>query len=88
MVSNRYYHPDTDFLRKLGISPPEATAHGTEDEVSGNLKEPVKLTNWRMEGPGKLVADSKFGKVVNFVSPDLICHGVDKQGLPILRKIS
>lgn len=84
---SNYHHPQEDYFRKvLDAPPPTVTPHGTEDEVSERLK-PATPTNWRMEGPGMLVADTELGRIVNFVSTDLICTGTDSNGLPTFKKI-
>jgi len=85
-LSKKYFHPQNDFFRKLNLSPPTTVSHGTEDNIKEKLTQ-LKPINWRSEGPGKLVADTDFGKLVQFVSPDLICTGTDGQGNPILAKI-
>lgn len=84
-MTSKYYHPDTDFFRKFNIAPPEATAHGTEDDISEKLKS-SKPTNWVLEG-NKLTCDTEHGEVVNFLPPEYIMRGIDSNGLPLLEKI-
>lgn len=81
-----YYHPDTDFFRKYGLSPPETISHGTEEDISERLK-PSKPTNWRLEG-NKLIADTEIGQIVNFIDPGYICTGTDNHGHPVLKRIA
>lgn len=82
----KYYHPDTDYIRKLGAAPPVAIPHMTEEEIAQNMK-PLKPNTWRMEGPGILVGETEMGKLVQNIGTDHICVGTDKNGMPILRKI-
>jgi len=84
--SKKYYHPQHDFFTKRNLPPPTTVSHGTEDDIGEKLQQ-LETSNWRMEGPGKLVADTPMGPLVNYVSPDLICTGTDKSGKPILTKI-
>lgn len=85
-MSKRYYHPQHDYFRKNNLPIPEVFSHGTEEDIRAKLK-PLKLSNWRMEGPGCLVADSEVGKVVNHINPSFICTGTDTEGLPVLTRI-
>lgn len=82
---NRYYHPDTDFIRKLGATPPTAQTHGTEDDIAQRLK-PLKPNSWRLEG-NKLISQTEMGVLVQTIPTDYICRGTDDKGLPILEKI-
>lgn len=81
----KYYHPDTDFIRKLGAAPPIATPHVTEEEILKNMKQ-LKPNSWRLEG-NKLIGDTEMGRLVQFIPTDYICKGTDDKGLPILEKI-
>lgn len=85
MQKSNYYHPQTDELRKLGINPPEAAVHGTEDDIREKLK-PVMPNNWHLEG-NQLIGYTEMGKLVQNIPTDYICHGVDDKGMPILKKI-
>jgi len=82
----KYYHPQRDFYNKFKMTPPSTVSHGTEDNVLERMTK-LKPTDWRMEGPGKLVAQTELGKLVQFVNPNLICKGTDEDGSPILAKI-
>lgn len=84
-MANKYYHPDTDFLRKLGAAPPIFNVHGTDDDIRSKLK-PLKATSWRSEG-NKLIGTTEMGEIVQFIPTDYICKGIDEEGLPILEKI-
>lgn len=76
---------DDKQYEELGIAPPTKTGHGTEDDMRLNL---VKLQprNWRMEG-NQLIADTEMGELVHFLPTDMMCMGMDEDGLPILKKI-
>lgn len=82
---SKYYHPDTDYIRKLGATPPSAQAHGTEEDVANNLK-PLKPHSWTLEG-NKLIGQTDQGRLVQFIPTNYICKGSDDKGLPILEKI-
>lgn len=82
----KYYHPQTDFFVKRNLPPPTTVSHGLEDDIREKVTS-VNPINWRMEGAGKLVADTDVGRLVQFVPTDLICTGTDSQGKPILAKI-
>lgn len=86
MASKKYYHPQHDFFSKRNLPLPQTIAHGTPDDLEDKITK-LEPTNWRMEGPGKLVADTLMGPLVNFVNPNLICTGTDKNGKPILKNI-
>jgi hypothetical protein len=70
---------------KLGIDPPEHFEHGTEEEIRANLK-PLKAIQWTLEG-NKLIAHTSMGTYVNFIPTNKICHGMDSNGLPILKDV-
>lgn len=71
---------------KHGAARPAFSPHGTEKEVRENMVK-AKPTQWKMEGPGKLVTDTELGKLVYFLKPDQICTGTDDEGKPIIAKI-
>lgn len=81
----KYYHPDTDFARKLGIAPPKAYPHGNAEEIRAKLKR-ANFKSWRLEG-NRLIGDSDLGPVTQIIPTDYICHGMDSEGLPILKKV-
>lgn len=83
----QYQHPDKAFFEEHDLPLPKTDSHGTEDEIRNRLK-PVKATNWRMQGAGRLVADTELGELVQHISTDYICMGTDKNGMPILKKIN
>lgn len=81
----KYYHPEADFLRKLGVKPPESVVHGTEEELSKKLTQ-LKPNSWKLEG-NKLIGETEMGRLVQTIPTDYICAGTDERGLPILQKI-
>lgn len=70
---------------KRGATPPQRTSHNlTADEIIEKL-EPLKPTNWRLEG-NKLIADTAMGPLINYISTDYIMTGVE-DGLPVFKKV-
>ena len=81
------YRPhDYKFFERYKVAPPTVAKHGTEEDVASNMKQ-LKPQKWRMEGPGKLVGDTEWGPLVQFIDPSYICLGTNKKGEPILAKI-
>lgn len=70
---------------KWGKLPPTVEGHGTDEDIRNNLKKLVP-SSWRLEG-NKLIGQTEFGELVQTIPTDYICHGIDKEGLPILKKI-
>ena len=83
---NKYYHPDTDFIRKLGGALPTVQTHGTEEDITKSLT-PLKPHSWRLEG-NQLIGQTEMGELRQTIPTDYICRGTNDQGLPILEKIS
>lgn len=85
-MPSKYYHPDTDFYRKVLDQPaPKATTHGTEDEIREKLVQ-LKPNTWSLEG-NKLTGQTEMGLLVQYIPTDYICSGTDDKGLPILKKV-
>lgn len=85
--------PDEKQLREYDrwkVERPTHEEHGLadtwENPISSRLTG-ANARNWRMEGPGHLVADTDFGPLHQNVGLDYICLGTDAQGLPILKKL-
>lgn len=81
-------HPDKnieEMFSRWGKDAPAHYPHGTPDEIRANLK-PVNPRNWRLEG-NELIADTDFGRLVQFIPTNYICKGTDEDGLPILVKL-
>lgn len=76
---------DSKQYKTWGVPPPTSQPHGTPDEIKANLEQ-VRPTKWRMEG-NKLIGESEYGEVVQFLPTNIVCDGSDKEGLPILREI-
>lgn len=72
-------------FKEWGVPLPTREVHGTSADIRSNM-EKAHCTNWRMEG-NKLIADTQFGPLVQFLPTDMICRGTDDKGLPILEKI-
>jgi hypothetical protein len=88
-MSSQYYHPDTDFFRKLDAPLPVATGHQIADTLQNPISEQMRKSttrNWRMEG-NQLLCDTEHGKVVQTIPTDYICTGTDSDNKPILQKI-
>lgn len=84
-MSDKYYHPDTDFARKLDVPLPTVEVHGTEDDIRNKLNS-FKPHTWHLEG-NLLIGYSEMGKIAQTIPTDYICHGKDSNGMPILKKI-
>lgn len=81
----KYYHPQSSFFKSYNMPAPEATTHGSIDDIKKNLTK-LKPTSWHMEG-NKLVGETEMGSLINYLPTDVICKGTDENGLPILEKI-
>lgn len=81
----RYYHPDSDFIRKLGGTPPQSFTHITEEEIKENMKQ-LKPNSWKLEG-NKLIGETEYGPLVQFIPTDRVLTGTDDNGLPIFKQI-
>lgn len=83
---SKYYHPDSDFYRKvLKQEAPATTTHITEEDIMRNLTTP-ETRNWRLEG-NQLTVETSLGRVTQTIPTDYICTGTDDKGMPILTKI-
>ncbi len=82
---SKYYHPDTDYFRKLDVALPTADSHGTEQEIQENLT-PLKPYSWHLEG-NKLIGLTDTGNFAQTIDPAYICKGMDDKGLPILERV-
>jgi hypothetical protein len=71
---------------RWGKERPSHEPHGTAEEIRANLKQAV-ASSWRMEG-NQLIAETQYGPLVQSVPTDVICRGMDDQGLPILVKLT
>lgn len=82
----KYYHPDSDYYRKkLGVEPPKATPHVTEEEMANNMQR-LMPNSWTLEG-NELVGMTEMGELRQTIPTDYICTGTDDKGLPILKKV-
>lgn len=70
---------------RWGVEAPSHDAHGTIEEIRERM-ERVKASKWYMEG-NELVAETDHGPVRQRISTDYILVGVDKNNLPVLRKV-
>lgn len=84
-MPDKYYHPDTDFYRKLDVPLPTADQHGTEDDIVGNMKQ-LLPSSWHLSG-NTLIGKTEMGPLVQTISTDYILTGTDNKGLPMFRKI-
>ena len=70
-------------------APPSLQQHDIEDTKEHPLSEqliPGNPTNWRLEG-NELCYDTQFGPMRERIPTDWIMTGVDKNGLPIMKKV-
>lgn len=84
-MANKYYHPDTDAMRKLDVALPTADSHGTEQEIQENMKQ-LLPNSWKLEG-NRLIGKTELGNLVQTIPTDYILEGTDSEGLPKFRKI-
>lgn len=85
-MANKYYHPDSDYFREvLGVTPPSATAHITDEEITKNMRQ-LLPNSWHLEG-NQLIGQTEMGRLVQSIPTNYICEGTDDKGLPILTKI-
>lgn len=82
----KYYHPDTDSLRKLGVIPPVAVTHGTEEDLDAK-RTPLKVVDWKLQGNTLIGVTADGIKMAQQIPTDYICLGMDDNGKPILKKI-
>lgn len=85
-IVNKYWHPDTDFYRKLGVAPPQAQAHGTEEYIQERMQ-PLKVKKWELQGNTLIGITEEGVKMAQQIPTDFILEGTDDKGLPLLRKI-
>ena len=85
-IVNKYWHPDTDAFRKLGVEPPIAQAHGTEEYIESRLT-PMKVVKWELNGNNLTGYTAEGVKMVQQISTDYICTGMDDDNRPILQRI-
>lgn len=82
----KYYHPDSDFYRKvLKQAPPDTFPHVTEEEIWANMKR-LQPTSWTLEG-NILIGMTEQGRLVQRIPTDYILEGTDEQGLPMFKKV-
>lgn len=80
-----YFHPDNDFLRKLGAVPPTTTSHMTEDEIKKNMKQLMPYS-WVLKG-NQLIGQTESGPLVQNIDPNYILTGTDNDGMPVFKKV-
>lgn len=81
-------HPALDdnlleLYKKWGVNPPHHSNHGPFDEK--NL-ESFQATRWWVEG-NMLYAEGNHGILAQTIPSSHICHGMDENGLPILKPV-
>lgn len=82
----KYYHPDTDYFRKvLQSEPPSAVGHVTEEELLANMKQ-LKPKSWTLKG-NQLEGMTEQGRLVQTIPTSHILVGTDNDGMPIFRRI-
>lgn len=85
-IVNRYYHPDTDSFRKMGLEAPQAQAHGTEEYIESRM-EPLKVTKWELNGNNLIGTTAEGVRMCQQIPTDYLLEGTDDQGKPLLKKI-
>lgn len=84
-MARNYYHPDTDFARKLGMPLPTATPHLYVDDIQKKLKR-LMPNSWRLEG-NELIGMTDVGELRQTIDPSYILTGTDEEGLPVFKKV-
>ena len=81
------HDPETiKWFGEQGLTPPSHTSHDLTPNDIARRVTPLKPRNWRLEG-NKLIADTDWGPLVNYIPTDYILTGTDGRGLPILKKL-
>lgn len=78
-----------EMFKRWGKEPPAHYSHEINDTKENPISEQIPKTvpaNWRLEG-NKLIFETPFGEVINFIPTGYICTGTDENNLPILKKI-
>ena len=85
MANKQYFHPQADFWRKYELPEPEATPHGTPDDISSEMKK-LMPDSWHLQG-NKLIGKTEMGTLVQTIDPAYILVGTDDKGLPIFKQV-
>lgn len=85
----QYGNPDEDrFYEVRGVKPPERIPHLTEEEIERKLEanRSARRCVYRQKGPDVYCITCPY-RHGNRVRPDMLLHGTDAQGLPILKRL-
>jgi hypothetical protein len=75
-----------DWFNRHGLTPPSHTPHGVTPDDIGDKLRPLKARSWRLEG-NRLIAETDMGQVVNYIDPAYIMTGIDKNNLPVFKRL-
>jgi hypothetical protein len=70
----------------LGVEPPKHFEHGSDADIRAMMVKAIPI-RWFQRG-NELVADTELGELVNFIPTDMQLIGVDKDNMPILKKLA
>jgi len=74
------------WFEKNNLEPPKHFSHElTPDDIGKKVKS-VNPRNWRQEG-NRLIADTDYGPLINYLPTNKLLAGTDKDGLPIFRSL-
>lgn len=74
-----------EWYKRRGVEPPETNSHGTEEDIKQNM-ERLMPNSWRLEG-NKLIGETKYGPLCQFIPTNYILINTDKNGLPVFREV-
>ena len=79
---------DLKFYDRVGIERPKHDKHGEdswEHPISEKL-EKFNCKNWRQVG-NKLICDTQYGPLTQFMPTNILLTGIDKKGNPLFKKL-
>lgn len=89
-MTQKYYHPDSDYYRKVLNTPaPSAESHEVVDTFENPLGDRLSQllpNSWRLEG-NELIGQTELGELRQRISTDYILTGTDEKGLPKFRRV-
>lgn len=85
-MTQQYYHPQSDFYRKvLKTTPPSTEVHEEEDIIRAEFKKQLNaIHNWKQKG-NIIFCDFCPNEHGNAIPVDRILTGTDKKGHPQLK---
>lgn len=83
---NKPFHSDAylNWFDRHNLQRPDHAEWSMED-LEKNMKK-LKPNSWRLEG-NKLIGETEFGPLVNYIPTNYILEKVDEDGMPVFKKI-